>query len=100
MGSPYRTCDVIISGGPPRTLPNEGQGYQDIKAWSPDRHHLALVQWSIRNDKPGFHVLVLSTIDDRLEISPRIEGCCHKLVWRDGQFEYTAISHKVGRIGL
>jgi hypothetical protein len=90
MGSPYKVCRVELQGGWVPTLPEGGQGFQDLAAWSADGHLLALVRWSTPSNSPGFKILVVSVPEQKIHTSRRIKGCCQSLVWEAHECRYTA----------
>ena len=90
MGSPYNACRVLLTGPWVPDLPDAGQGFQDVKAWSPSGEFLGLVQWDIPQNDPGFRVLVVGVRNQTLTRSRRVAGCCESLKWSADGFEYRA----------
>jgi hypothetical protein len=74
MGSPYNVCRVVLSGRWVPGLPDGGEGFQDIVAWSPGGGYLGLVQWAAGRH-PGFRVVVIDVQGRTLSRSRRIGGC-------------------------
>jgi len=100
MGSPYNTCRVSLSGEWVPRLPNDGDDYQDLKAWSEDQRHLALVRWAVRANQPGFKVVVISLAGRRVTQYRRRKGCCEAIWWKDGAFRFRASTIVQGSVRL
>lgn len=101
MGSPYCACRVRLSGRWVPELPDYGEGFQNIKAWSPDGNYLALVQWRISmQNEPGFRIFTIAIQERRITKSRRIRGCCQSLNWDGGAFTYRAHAVNVGRVSV
>jgi len=99
MGSPYNICRVGLYGDWVPELPDDGEGFQDLKAWSEDDQHLALIQWRIgRSGDPGFVIHVISLATRQVSTSGRRSGCCTELHWSDGSFHYKAFARVRGHI--
>jgi hypothetical protein len=82
MGSPFVTCGVRLHLDWAPDLPTTG--YQDLSAQSPDGRYLALVQWHVRANEPGFVVHTVDTVRHTVSASEPQEGCCERLWWDDG----------------
>ena len=93
MGAPYHMCKASLSGSWVPRLPDDGDGFQDLKSWSTDNQHLALVRWniSVSND-PGFNIVVISLIDHSIQQSRRLKGCCRSISWVDARITYSAFA--------
>lgn len=101
MGSRYCACRVRLSGRWVPELPDGGEGFQNIKAWSPDGNYLGLVQWRVsRQNEPGFRILTIAVKQRRMIKSGRIRGCCESLNWENGTFTYRAFAINVGRVSV
>jgi hypothetical protein len=101
MGSPYKDCRVSLSGQWFPQLPDNGDGFLDLKAWSPDGKHLALVRWNIdKENNPGFNVYVISVRRRSLRRYRRIRGCCESIAWERGGFRYRAYAINEGKVRL
>jgi hypothetical protein len=100
MGSPYCACRVHLSGAWVPDLPNAGDGFQNLRAWSPDGRHLGLVQWEIRKNDPGFRIVIIAVRQRRVLISPRVAGCCESLKWDGRGFKYQALVIRKGQIAV
>lgn len=97
MGSPYSVCRASLSGDWVPRLTDDGEGFQDIKAWSPDSQFLALIRWNISSsNEPGFNIIVVSLSDQTIQQSRRRKGCCRSLAWEGGKFVYTAFTEARG----
>ncbi len=96
MGSPYAICRVSLSGTWIPELPNNGEGFQDVKAWSQDKTTLGLIQWQVNSNEPGFRILSISVQEKQVLTSQRISGCCCSFEWRDGAFRYRAFTEISG----
>lgn len=101
MGSPFKHCRVVLSGRWVPELPDCGDGFQDLSAWSPAGEHLGLVRWDIdRNNEPGFRVLIVGLALRTVTQSRRVTGCCETLAWSDGGFSYRAFKVVQGRVAV
>jgi hypothetical protein len=89
MGAPFNVCRVQLSGKWVPSLPENGEGFQDQHAWSPEGKQLALVRWGLSDD-PGFYILIVSFTRKRVTRLGRIKGCCAGLMWDNGGLAYTA----------
>lgn len=89
MGSPFNLCRAILRGKGVPQLPNKGDDYQDLKAWSSDGQTLALVRWrSEGGNVPVFSLVVVSLSESRVEESEPIAGCCLRIAWDDALLRY------------
>lgn len=100
MGSPYNCCRVVLTGRWVPELPHRGEGYQDLSARSRAGDHLGLVHWDIRNNDPGFRVVVIHISSRKVTRSRRILGCCKSLKWSDGGFSYEAFRVVQGLVAV
>ncbi len=92
MGSPYSTCRVRLTGEWVPELPGQGDDFQNLKAWSPDRRFLALVRWATGSNLPGFKVVIISLESRSVTQSRRRKGCCQSIRWEDGAFRFQAFA--------
>lgn len=85
MGSPYNLTQFSFSG---TNLELPKYDWQDKYAWSNDNKYLALIQYNLTDNKPGFHFYVIDTEMDTLVISPRISGLVKKISIKEGKVFY------------
>ena len=87
MGSPYNLCEIEFDGEwiPPLST----EDWQDLKAQSPDKRYLALVQWNAAGNVPGFHVVRIDTKKKNYHKTKRIMGLCKKIYWDKDRFVWT-----------
>lgn len=98
MGSPYNLCSAELRGPGAPPLPNGGEDYQDLRAWSPTRDRLALVRWrSEWGNTPVFSAVVVTVADAGVTESEAIPGCCQRIWWGAGGLRYQTAD---GRVGL
>jgi hypothetical protein len=72
MGSPYRICSLHLRG---EWTPDLGErGWQPLYCSSLDGTYLALVEWDIADNMPGFRVVLVDEKRKSVESSPRILG--------------------------
>jgi hypothetical protein len=84
MGSPYNLCEIEFEGEWIPPLPT--YDWQDLKAQSPDKRYLALVQWNTFGNVPGFHVVRIDVKNRRIHKTRRILGICKKIYWDKDKF--------------
>jgi hypothetical protein len=76
MGSPYNIADIEISGG---FVPNlRGLEFQDFYCINDIGDSVILVQWSIKNNQPGFIIWMISE-NKSIQKSSRFEGICESI---------------------
>ncbi len=90
MGSPFNICDLTLKGNWSPDLPD--YDWQDIYAKSYNNRYLALVAWDIRNNTPGFRVVIIDVKDKCLKETRRIPGCCEAIEGTTAGFSYTVSS--------
>lgn len=101
MGSSFNHCRAVLSGRWVPELPDGGDGFQDLSAWSPAGEYLGLVRWAIsRDNEPGFRILIVDVMHRTLTQSRRIAGCCASLAWSNGGFGYSAYRVVQGRVAV
>jgi len=53
--------------------------WQNIQSWTNDYKYFALVQWDLKNNEPGFRVILFDSKKGQLKKTGRISGCCNKI---------------------
>ena len=76
MGSPYKTCELKLTGTDLKLPKN---GWSDKFAWTKDSKVLALIQWDFENNEPGFQFYIIDTLTDKLTKSERIIGLVNSI---------------------
>jgi hypothetical protein len=84
MGSPYNICSIVFHGIWKPNLP--ATDWQNIKAYSPDRKHLALIRWNAAGNYPGFHIFRIDIENRTYHKTKRMFGLCKKIYWNKGKF--------------
>ncbi len=98
---PQCVCQVELSGEWTPQLPNDGNGYQNLCAWSDDRRFLALVRFFFDAEYSyRFRFCVIDIANRSLAVSQPIAGCCSTLRWHGEQLVYTAVEPRIGAIEL
>ena len=100
MGSPFSVCTVCLTGDWVPELPSQGRMFQDLSSWSDDGRHLALVQWQIESNQPGFRLVLISIPEKRVVVSNRLHGCCSSLHWKERRVLYHSYPDLSGSVEL
>jgi len=85
MGSPYQLCSVQIEGPWVPDLTAEPV-WSNVYGRSPDSTVVALVQWDIVRNDPGFRVVTLDSVKRTVQTSGRLVGICESLMWVGAHF--------------
>jgi len=79
MGSPFQCCNAILQGN---WVPELGRrSWLPLYASSSDGQSVALVQWDVRENLPGFRIVFVDEVRREVRQSERILGCCTSLKW-------------------
>ncbi len=81
-GSPYNIAHLMIDRDFPFQI-NIKESWQDKYSWSPNKYGLVLIKWDIVENNPAFKIYTFDLKNKKLEISNRINGCCHKIKIRN-----------------
>ena len=77
-GSPYNLAELNIIGKADFKI-KRNNDWQNIQAWTEDYKYFALIKWDLRNNEPGFNVILFDSKKGQLKKTDRISGCCNKL---------------------
>ena len=94
MGSPFNSCRLSLNGD---WIPEIGlDDYQDKYAESPGKEYLALVKWDVKQNNPGFRLVIVDSRGRTVTTSSRVSGCCQSLEWVTGGFRWATSEGKSG----
>lgn len=77
-GSPYNLAELNIIGKPNFKI-KRNNDWQNIQTWTKDFKHFALIKWDLKNNEPGFRVILFDSKKGQLKKTDRIPGCCNKI---------------------
>ena len=87
MGSPFDSCEVVLSGSWIPHLP-ENQGWLKLSARTGDGRWLGLARWSAEGNTPGFRLIAIDQASQTAFESERLAGCCTVLSLERHLFEF------------
>ena len=77
-GSPYNLAELNVIGKSDFKI-KRNNDWQNIQTWTKDYKYFALVQWDLKNNEPGFRVILFDSKKGQLKKTDRISGCCNKI---------------------
>jgi hypothetical protein len=77
MGSPHNVCDINIKPNNYIELPN--YDWQDIGTISKDKKFVCFVAWDIKDNNPGFRLIIINTKSKIIKESERKNGICESI---------------------
>ena len=103
MGSPYYMCRIEIEGN--SKLKVDDAAWQNICACTDDKKYLALIEFNLTNNEPGFHIVIFNTLTGAFRRSDRIMGLVNSISFckdtsmvRYNKFLYTGEKTDAGEL--
>lgn len=85
MGSPFNVAEVVLSG---EYVPDLSSfTFQDIGLVDSKEGVVYLVQWEIEHNVPGFRIWRISSVEQKVYKTDKLNGCCKKMTLVDNKLD-------------